>query len=418
MGTRRTFTQRSFTVLALTVLLTLISVPTVEAASQQTVERIEKVIEQSKETLAIKNKLATAEGRVSDLISRLDSVSDDATRAKGEIHTTLMEVWKVVDLLGRDQCGAVVDKVRSAQKKAESRVNELQEEVRENLKEIEGLKLQLAKRADTITSLQTEVKAERSRRETLEAESRELRDKLHWANAVSNETEKYELVAERLQNLLVVVSERTILLNRISTMVTDAHAGSEDWQKEIHSLTGLVRQSERDFAGGYHGAAVDGFKRQISDLETRLRNAMSAKKDLQGQRDDLRLKLSDADEEYSRTSVSQMASKARDRIGGRNATANMNANWVGWLTFGLVSCLTGALVVVTYMGLRPAGADAGGEGPPSTQQKFGGFTPTSPAVGSSHASPAAGPSMSPLTYVNPGSGSRTPGSRNSTPRRY
>lgn len=398
--------------MAVLAIVTLLLDPAFAATSVS-----EKSVEQSKETLTIKNKLATAEGRVSDLISRLDSVSDDASRAKGEIHNTLMEVWKVVDLLGRDQCGAVVDKVRIAQKKAEARVVEFQEEIRDHQKETESLKLQMAKRGDVIASLQTEVKAERSRRETLEAESRDLRDKLHWANAVSNETEKYQLVADRLQNLLVIVSERTILLNRISTMMTDAHSGFNDWQKEIHSLTGLVRQSDRDFAGGYHGAAVDGFKRQISDLETRLRNAVSTKKDLMSQRDDLRHKLTSAGDDFSRSTVSSISTpgKTRERIVRRT---DSSGNWVGWLTFGLVSCCTGALVVVTYMGLRPPLADVGVEQVGDAHGKFGGFPSTSPGRASGHASPAGAPSMSPLTYVNPGSGSRTPGSRGSTPRRF
>lgn len=366
-----------------------------------------------KETLAIKNKLATAEGRVSDLISRLDTVSNDASRAKSEIHNTLMEVWKVVDLLGRDQCGDVVDKVRVAQKSAESKVASLQDENRRQLKDIEHLKLHVAKKDDSLTSLQTELKAERARREGLEGEARELRDKLHWANIMSNESKTYELVAERLQNLLVVVSERTQLLNRISTMFNDAHQGSDEWQKEIQALTELVRDSERDFASGYQGAAVDGFKRQMKELETRLRNAEVTRDEMRVQRDDARSKLGKFDDKSARRTLSQSAG-FREPVVRRGEREN---SWFGWLTFGVVSCGTG-VVAATLLSLwtnrtdnpdNPIGAD---------EQTTFGFTPTS-ARADSRTPPATGaPSMSPLTYVNQGSASRTPGSKNSTPRRY
>lgn len=367
--------------------------------------------EQNRETLAIKNKLATAEGRVSDLISRLDTVSNDASRAKGEIHNTLMEVWKVVDLLGRDQCGAVVDKVRVAQKNAEARVSSLQDENRQHMKDIENLKLRIAKDSDTLTSLKTEINAERSRREGSESEVRELRDKLHWANIMSNETKTYELVAERLQNLLVIVSERTLLLNRISTMFTDAHQGFEDWQKEIQALTGLVRDSERDFASGFQGAAVDGFQRQVKDLETRLKNAETARDEMRRQRDDARNKLVKFDEKAARRNAAHI-SGIREPVIRRNDGDN---SWFGWLTFGVVSCGTG-IVAATLLGLWTNRAENADDVAGADERTNFGFTPTGHDA---RTSPTAGaPSMSPLTYVNQDSGSKTPGSRNSTPRRY
>lgn len=388
-----------------------------------------KSVEQNKDTLTIKNKLATAEGRVSDLISRLDTVSTDATRAKSEIHNTLMEVWKVVDLLGRDQCGAVVEKVRIAQKKSETRVTELQEENRQYGKDIEALKLIIARSEDTEVSIQNELKAERTRRETLEIEVRDLRDKLHWASIMSNETKMYEVVSERLQNLLVVVSERTNILNRVQTMFLDAHQGFDEWQKEIQSLTGLVRDSERDFIGGYQGAAVDGFKRQVNDLETRLRNAESAREDVRKQRDDARGNLEKMTKRITSPLSSSLGNTVRETVIRRTSSGGIdgeNSSWFGWITFGLISLGTG-VVAATMLSVwtnKPQDPISTQQKQPQTeheQQTNFGFTPTTSPGRLSRTPPASAgipPGTSPLTFVDHGSGSRTPGSRNNTPRRY
>lgn len=365
---------------------------------------------------------------MSDLISRLDTVSNDATRAKSEIHNTLMEVWKVVDLLGRDQCGAVVEKVRVAQRSAEARVTSLQDENRQLLKDIENFKLTISKSEDTESSLVNEVKAERTRSDGLESEVRELRDKLHWASIMSNETKTYEIVSERIQNLLVVVSERTLLLNRITTMFTDAHQGFDSWQKEIQALSGLVRDSERDFISGYQGAAVDSLKRQVSDLETRLKHAEAAREDYKRQRDDARIKLAKQDEKQVRRSVSQV----REAVTRRTSSGGVGhiddrryGSWVGWLTFGLISLGTGVVastMISQWSSRSVSAAEQAALDLQQQQQQQQTFGFNSPARPGARTPPSAGggsaPSMSPLTYVNPGSASRSPGSRNSTPRRY
>lgn len=371
-------------------------------------------IDSSKETLAIKNKLATAEGRVSDLISRLDSVSDDASRAKSEIHNTLLEVWNVVDLLGKDQCGTVVEKVRVAQKKAESRVSQLEEEVRVHMKDIEDLKVRLGESADVISSLNKEIKAERTRREAVESEARDLRDKLHWAKTVSNETEKYEQVAERLQKLLVVVSERTILLNRISTMIFDAHEGFKDWQDEIKSLSVLVRKTERQFTGNYKSDAIDGLNRQIADLQLRLKNSLTSKHDVQRERDQLRTKLSGVEDKSSKRNIDYASGETlREPIIRQN---DSKGSWIGWITFIIMSVGTGIVgtVMFNYWNQRPETTVPAAP----AEQKFG-FPSISPGQGGARVSPIQGaPSMSPLTFGDNPSGQKTPGSKNSTPRRY
>lgn len=369
-------------------------------------EDVSRVITKTKssETIQIKNKLATAEGKVSDLISRLDSVSDDATRAKNEIHSTLIEVWKIVDMLGQDRCGDVVDKVRAAQQKAQSKIVELQEEVRGHLKETEALKLKIVQQEEITANLNAEIKAERSRREALEIETRELRDKLHWANAVSNETQKYELVAERLQNLLVVVSERAHLLKRIETTVSDAHSGFSNWKEEIASLANIVRDAERDFAGGYKSAAIAGLKRQSEDLERRLRDAQKGKDSLADERNSLRKSL-----EHLQTKLNSglPTSKKNVEYVYKPAQKDEGQTWVGTLTLCILSVCTGAVLVFLLTNWQQ---NKEMESP--VQEKYG-FTPSSSATTPGFQRTSA----SPLQFVNSGN-SKTPTSRGSTPRRY
>lgn len=377
-------------------------------ASASENQKVTRILEASKETLTVKNKLATAEGRVTDLISRLDSVSDDASRAKNEIHTTLMEVWQVVDLLGKDRCGDVVDKVRIARKKAENKVTEQEEEIREHLKSIENLKLQLAKTGDSTHSLQTEIKAERSRRETLENEARDLRDKLHWASAVSNETQKYELVAERLQRLLVVVTERTTILNRILTMVGDAHSGFEDWRKEIGSLSTIIRDAERDFSGGYQSAAVEGLRRHSLNLEMRLKEAMKGRETLADERNVLRRSIEALQNKISSSAGSIMGGPGRTERGRIIVQTGRGTSVLGVVTLCLISLCTGAVCVFFLTSQRETAEVL------AQPEKYG-FTPTSTGRNSPGFQQGV---PSPLQYANPGSASRTPGSRGSTPRRY
>lgn len=382
-------------------------VPRAQADSAKS-EKVINVLDapQSRETLDIRNKLATAEGRVSDLISRLDSVSDDASRAKSEIHNTLMEVWKVVDLLGRDRCGEVVDKIRRSQKKAESKITEQQDEINSHLKTIEELKLKIAKTGDSLSSLRTEINAERTRREAIETEARELRDKLHWASAVANETEKYELVAERLQNLLVVVTERTQLLSRISTMVSESHGGFMEWRSEIESLTKTVRDAERDFSGGYQSAAVDGLRRQATELEKKLKDALKAREILTDEKNTLRRSIEAL--QNRATSAGMMFTGGGGKTSGQKDKIFVRTD-NGWGTIGVISlCLmslcTGAVGAFILSSQREDKEDVA--------EPKQGFTPTT-----ARTSPGfQGNASTPLQHVN--SASRTPGSKGSTPRRY
>eukprot|EP00178_Gracilaria_changii_P016867 TRINITY_DN48325_c0_g1_i1.p1 TRINITY_DN48325_c0_g1~~TRINITY_DN48325_c0_g1_i1.p1 ORF type:complete len:418 (+),score=101.90 TRINITY_DN48325_c0_g1_i1:78-1256(+) len=372
------------------------------AASEQT------VITKSSETIAIKNKLDTAQGKVSDLISRLDSVSDDATRAKNEIHSTLVEVWKIADMLGQDRCADVVEKSRAEKQKANAKINQLTEEVSMHLRDIEALKLAVVKLTDSSAALQTEINAERARRETLEAEARELRDKLHWANAVANETQKYEVVAERLQALFVVVNERTQLLKRLEGMISEAHMGFSDWRAEIESLTHIIRDAERDFAGGYQNAAVKALKRQAEELQRKLHDAVKSKQSLSMEKNSLQKSFDSLQSKFKAGASGLSFAKSGVDVTYRTGTSGgEGATWVGTLTLCILSVCTGAVLVFLLSNWQQNKELETPRG-----EKFG-FTPTS-----STTTPGfVRGSVSPLQYVN-SANSKTPASRGSTPRRY
>jgi len=86
----------------------------------ETVERVvyrsgsseESHVKSAMEAQNVRVKLSAAEERVKSLVSKLDAVSEDASRARLEIHSTLLEAWNIVDLLGKDRCGDAVLEVR------------------------------------------------------------------------------------------------------------------------------------------------------------------------------------------------------------------------------------------------------------------------------------------------------------------
>lgn len=377
----------------------------------------------SQQTLQIKDKLRVAEGRVSELISRLDSVSDDASRAKNDIHNTLNEVWKVVDLLGSDQCGSAVEEVRVQQRKAESRSGELEEVVAKHLKTIESLRGDGITAADSLAEMTKLHAAEKERREKLEAQSKDLGDKLRWAYAAGNETKVYKAVSERMKTLVSSVVERNALLKKGADLIAESQTSFGKWQTEVDGMATMVRDAERDFSSGVENAAVDGLKKQILGLERRLKDVVATREDATRERDALRKSVENLQGKVARGGS---VGSAGGVGGGARATAERivtrggETGWFGWLAFGLLSLCTGG-VLVTVMGVwtqRGGAGDIGGEGDVGASDGAGsggkfGFSPQG-----GRASPdARAPTISPLTHVN-GSGNRTPGSRGSTPRRY
>lgn len=373
----------------------------------------------AREKQAIKSKLEGTEARVRELLADLETFSTHAAAAKSEIHTSLLDTWKNVELLARDRCGSELDSIRASQRKAEAAAADLQDELRLVERRAEELTLQLKKSSGKEVGVKTELSAERTRRETVEAEVHELRDKLHWASATANETRAYDTVATRLEALLLVVTERGALLQRVLALVADHHAGYEDWRAELATLGDLVRDADKGLAGDRDAAAASAAGRRISDLERRLADtqkarsdAVAEKKKLLAQVDRLRAAAGGGVSGVSSSASSGM--RAALLHGERVVYQNREGvGIVGVLTACVMTLLCGA-VLLLFCGW---GAGGGGGGvpvapaavgspypAPGSARKGNAFTPDKPSGHTSHLQ------SSPVTYGS--------GQRQSTPRRY
>jgi outer membrane murein-binding lipoprotein Lpp len=399
---------RTTTVLALTMVL--LAPACVAVADEMTITRTiasSEVSDTKRETDAIKSKLESAESRVRELISKLDTFSNDASAAKAEIHASLLDTWANVELLARDRCGSELESIRISQRKAEARAAELQDELRAVELQTEELKVSLAKSGNNEVAFKFELSAERSRRESVEAEVHELRDKLHWASATSNETRAYDLVSERLESLLLVVSERSQILQRVIQMVTDHHAGYEDWRKEIDTLAHLVRDADRSFSGDFQSAASEALQRRVSDLERRLKDSQRARDDAISDRNAIR-------KSYDKLRATK--SMVTSGIGHERIVYERRdgMSFVGVFTACVMTLLCGAvLLLFCGWGSRGGGAAALENSGSGSAVKAPSDYQQSPAH---NFSPRAGLQSSPMTYVTGGGSGQRNGS--TTPRRY
>jgi hypothetical protein len=396
-----------------------------DASVTRTVTRSD-VTDTVREKEAIKSKLEGTEARVRELLADLETFSTHATNAKAEIHSSLLDTWKNVELLARDRCGSELESIRISQRKAEAKVAELQDELRSRGQEAEALKLTVSKTSNSESAFKSELSAERSRREAVEAEVHELRDKLHWASATANETRSYDLVADRLEALLLVVTERSQMLQRVMMMVTDHHAGYEDWRVELTTLGDMVRDANRGFSGDLKSAASDALQRRVSDLERRLRDAQQARDDAVRERAAVTTSF---DKLRSTSKMSPAtASFAGDRVVYHTRDG---VGIVGVLTACVMTLLCGGVLLLFcgWGGIGGGGGGGGGSGgggigeggggggggggagspydTAASGRKSNGYTPDrldKPTGGLHHAQ------TSPMTYGS--------GQRQSTPRRY
>lgn len=377
-------------------------------ANVETVTVSKKVISSSvdstatkRETEAIKSKLEKAESHVRELIRQLDSFTLDASNAKAEIHSSLMETWQNVEHLARDRCGSEIEIIRVAQRKAESRVAELEDEARLSAKQLEDLNLRISKASNSESTLKAEITTERGRREEVESEVRELRDKLHWVSAVANETKAYELVAERLQSLRVVVSERSHLTQRIYQLLQDHNNGFDDWRSEIEALAQLVRDASDGYQVGSAGSNEAQLKR-IDELEKRLREAHRARDDAITERNALRAS-------YDKLHASKVTS-ARYTTDRLVYDSHQGTSVVGVFTACVMTLLCG-IVVLLFCGWG-AGPRSMADGTPANTPVPGKY------MGIGRTPERKIPSGLEHTHTSAITAADISGQRNSTPRRF
>jgi len=248
------------------------------------------VVTNVKEANQLRSKLETAEGRVRELVSKLETVSVDATRAKTEIHETLHEAWAMVDLLSRDKCGDAVEKVRERQRDVEMQLHTLQDEVTVRDRQLLTLRRESEALASKGSDAAAQLESVVLERETMKKELNAVKDKLKVSESLFNQSSIYSSLAKSFHTMEQRIDERADLLRKIHSMLGKVSAEHEDISSAFGNLHSLVRQVDGEFhsiASSFHseGAGGGGMVRvetvkdtqAVSRLEKELREAVAAK---------------------------------------------------------------------------------------------------------------------------------------------
>lgn len=347
----------------------------------------------------------TAESRVTDLISKLDSVSDHAQRAKNEIHSTLRELWQIVDLLGRDRCGDVVERVRVVQRKAETRVEEQETELAKQRASIFDLTSQLRSHAEETDVVNKQLVEVRARAETAATEVSRLTEKLQRVDAMRDRDGSYKQLSERLVTMLKVATDRLELLQRIIAMLSDDRASTAEWRADIDAIAVSVRTIETSFSSTGSGSEQR-LRAQVDALSSELRSAIAARDDVTRNAASLEATVT----RLQRVATTKTNSARTQRI----VRDEDSGSWTGVLALCVISMCTGAVCVYMFMGMAAGRTD----GPPSSARGIPGsspidkytYSPAGRSPGFNHSK------SSPMTYVQDSAGKTPRGS--GTPRLY
>ncbi len=348
-----------------------------------------------------------AEGRVADLISKLDAVSNHAARANDEIQTTLRELWQIVDLLGRDRCGDVVERVRTLQRKATARVEKLEGQLagRQDIEE------QLRREVHTRTAERdtAKEKAESAQREVdlAKEEILQLKDEVRKAKRTCVLDGSYKIVAERLTEL------RGIARTRMQSLDKVLHLFEEERSMGTESITKLEGALEGLRAAASEGGETAGearMKKELSIVTSQLRAVKM-------ERDDMSAEITKLRRDLERVKKSKAGAETvvfQDVAEG--------SSWTGTLALLVITAGSFGFLIYLMYGLTnsrspppamPPSQPANGAAPgASPSEKYGSYTPN-------QRTPEGFPQnrSSPLTYLD-NSNKSTPRGNTTTPRLY
>lgn len=348
------------------------------------------------------------EHRVTDLISKLDSVSGHAARAENELQATLRELWQIVDLLGKDRCGDVVERVRVLQRNMETRIEEQETELRSHRSSVIALESNLRARTAELESLQAELSSARESRTAVETELTEVRDKLSRINSKISREGSYKLVAARLEKILSLAVTRIETLERMIAMLNEDIRATNGWKKDFDAVSVSVRTLEQDFLGE-GGAAETRARARIAQLEQELAIAASQRDEVARERSSMSASM---ERLQRRVEAGVAAGGRREKI----VVTESEGGWGGMLILCFISLCTGGILVfvLSYWG-------TGGDAPPGVPQrspagspatKFG-FSPAGSRSPGFHHSKS-----SPMQYVHDSGGKGTTPRMQGTPRMY
>lgn len=338
---------------------------------------------------------------MTDLISKLDSVSDHAQRAKNEIHSTLRELWQIVDLLGRDRCGDVVERVRVVQRKAESRVEEQDSELAKYRANVFDLTSQLSSRSEEVDSLGAQLIQVRNRAESSQKEVTMLTEKLKKLDTMRERDGSYKELSQRLVGLLRVATERLELLQRIIAMLSDDRASTSEWRSDIDAFAATLRTLEDSFNSVSTGTEQK-LRSKMESLQAELRVSKLAREQSERAASSMQATI-DRLQRSSSSSARTQRIVVRDDEGG---------SWAGILALCVISMCSGAVAVYMLMNSNSGDAPAPSANTAPTGSpldKYSNFSPATRSPGFTHSK------TSPMTYVD--SASKTPRG-SGTPRLY
>jgi len=229
------------------------------------------------EAQSVRVKLATAEERVKSLVSKLDAVSEDATRARMEIHSTLVEAWTIVDILGKDRCGDAVLQVRKKQQAAEARLAELEVEASredQTAGEFEGIAKRLSIQTD---DMKQKVQTERSKREQIESELDDVKQRLKYALTLTNRSDVLGSVQAHLKQISIKISERTEHLKQVLQILKVDLESQDSMETILGEVKTSILDQESEFSSSISSLNVD--KSQVADIDkkyTELKNKFNS----------------------------------------------------------------------------------------------------------------------------------------------
>eukprot|EP00188_Purpureofilum_apyrenoidigerum_P002981 Plantae.Rhodophyta-Purpureofilum_apyrenoidigerum.ctg30264.p1 GENE.Plantae.Rhodophyta-Purpureofilum_apyrenoidigerum.ctg30264~~Plantae.Rhodophyta-Purpureofilum_apyrenoidigerum.ctg30264.p1 ORF type:complete len:433 (-),score=89.88 Plantae.Rhodophyta-Purpureofilum_apyrenoidigerum.ctg30264:320-1618(-) len=240
------------------------------------------VVRSAIEAQNVRIKLSAAEERVKSLVSKLDAVSEDAARARMEIHNTLVEAWNIVDLLGKDRCTEAVLQVKKKQQVAESQIADLENRIAERSKLAKRSQGATQRLSSELNELQVTFQSEKEKREQLEVELDDAKGRLKNALSVTNRSDAFSSVQAMLKQIAVKRSERGELLRQISQHLK-ADMDAENTLESIYlDIKDTVMNHETQLAQTVSSLRMDPaqvaiVEKNYANLETQVKDALKGR---------------------------------------------------------------------------------------------------------------------------------------------
>ncbi|KAJ8903368.1 hypothetical protein NDN08_004476 [Rhodosorus marinus] len=308
----------------------------------ETVERIvyrsgsseESHVKSAMEAQNVRVKLSAAEERVKSLVSKLDAVSEDASRARLEIHSTLLEAWNIVDLLGKDRCGDAVLEVRKKQQSAEERASSLEVDIKKFREDASVFESQASKLKIELEGFRTSFDLERKKREEYEVELEGVKARLKHALSVTDHSESFSAVQTQMKQLAAKFEDRKELLLQILGYVKSDLELAESFDPILSDIKNMLIEHEESYSSTIASIKLD---------PSQLAGALQKQKLLEQQ-----LREAHLDREQALKNLELMQDHVRSIKVKPLRTVDSGGSMLGTLSLMFVSLLFGMFLVFVF----------------------------------------------------------------------